>query len=117
MVWVWPPHTSMNLNSPSPASDEIWATRARADAGSRYSSTNRIVFLGCRVQPGATPGVTSGPLEDTGTTPQEVATEREAPRQQVLDLVGRADDLPRLSELLPALLASPGAQHVADHHS
>ena len=43
MVWVWPPHTSMNLNVSSPASSVIRATNARAAVGSLYSSTKRIV--------------------------------------------------------------------------
>src|SRR4051794_3655848 len=42
MVWVWPPHTSMNLNRPPSARVVIRSSRARAAAGSRYSSTNLI---------------------------------------------------------------------------
>src|SRR5690242_2982987 len=42
MVWVWPPHTSMNLNSSPRASSVMDLTRARAAAGSRNSSTNFI---------------------------------------------------------------------------
>src|SRR5690242_13469198 len=45
MVWVCPPHTSMNLNSSSPASSVIDLTRARAAAGSRNSSTNLMSSL------------------------------------------------------------------------
>src|SRR5438094_7544841 len=61
MVWVCPPHTSMNLNSPSPASSVIRATSARAMAGSRYSSTKRIVFsLG--LDPGGPQGVELFPV-------------------------------------------------------
>src|SRR5574337_2039950 len=42
MVWVCPPHTSMNLNSSVPASSVMDLTSARAAAGSRNSSTNFI---------------------------------------------------------------------------
>src|SRR4051812_40426376 len=45
MVWVCPPHTSMNLYSSSPARSVIDFTRARAAAGSRNSSTNFISVL------------------------------------------------------------------------
>src|SRR5690348_9012193 len=44
MVWVCPPHTSMNLNSSGPASCVMRPTSARAVAGSRYSSTKRTIF-------------------------------------------------------------------------
>src|SRR3954469_15817724 len=44
MVWVCPPHTSMNLNSSSPARSVMDRTSARAAAGSRNSSTNFIVL-------------------------------------------------------------------------
>ena len=47
MVWVWPPHTSMNLNSSSPASAVICATSALAAVGSRYSSTKRMLDRLC----------------------------------------------------------------------
>ena len=43
MVWVWPPHTSMNLKWRSaPASSVMRGQHARAATGSRYSSTNLI---------------------------------------------------------------------------
>src|SRR5690606_22381954 len=42
MVWVWPPHTSMNRYwRPGSHSRAIRAASARAFAASRYSSTNR----------------------------------------------------------------------------
>src|ERR1700730_10228305 len=48
MVWVWPPHTSMNLKwsapSPVPAKCSIATTSLRAAAGSRNSSTNFMSF-------------------------------------------------------------------------
>src|SRR6476660_3813468 len=44
MVWVCPPHTSMNLNSSLPASSVMDFTNARAAAGSRNSSTNLIAL-------------------------------------------------------------------------
>src|SRR6202161_3967804 len=42
MVWVWPPHTSMNLkwSGPLPAKCSMAASSLRAAAGSRNSSTN-----------------------------------------------------------------------------
>src|SRR5215475_9650122 len=45
MVWVCPPHTSMNLYSSVPASSVMDLTNARAAAGSRNSSTNFIACL------------------------------------------------------------------------
>src|ERR1700737_294900 len=48
MVWVWPPHTSMNLKwsapSPVPAKCSIATTSLRAAVGSRNSSTNFMSF-------------------------------------------------------------------------
>src|ERR1700728_4918626 len=45
MVWVWPPHTSMNLkwSGPLPAKCSMAASSLRAAAGSRNSSTNFII--------------------------------------------------------------------------
>src|SRR5689334_1435777 len=46
MVWVWPPHTSMNLyRRPGSHRPAIFAASARALSASRNSSTNRIAAL------------------------------------------------------------------------
>src|SRR5580704_13919819 len=42
MVWVWPPHTSMNLKDSPADRSPMRPIRARAATGSRYSSTNRM---------------------------------------------------------------------------
>src|SRR5829696_232500 len=53
MVWVWPPHTSMNLYwRPGSHRAAIWAASAWAFSASRNSSTKRTLRLLSLVDPG-----------------------------------------------------------------
>src|ERR1700728_3723230 len=113
MVWVCPPHTSMNLNSSSPASAVICTTNAPAVVGSLYSSTN-LMGLRHRAQPG---GVVRG-AEDAGDDLdpllEEIARNRQCPVREIPHLLGRGDGVPRLLELRPCFRPRPAAQRVTD---
>src|ERR1700732_4993386 len=126
MVWVWPPHTSMNLNASSPASAVIWATSALAVVGSLYSSTNlmgqcallSLVAIAPLCHRAQARGVVRS-TEDAGDhldpLLEEVAGNRQRPVSEVPDLLRRGDGVPGLLELRPCVRTCSAAERVADH--
>src|ERR1700733_8397486 len=104
----------MNLKWSAPASSVMCATRARAAAGSRYSSTKRIA-LGDRSHLGAT--AIGARCQRDGRALCEIAPHGQRAAQQIPHLLGGGDHLPGLPQLFPALLTGPSAEHVADHDS
>src|SRR5580692_1399603 len=134
MVWVCPPHTSMNLNASSPARAVIWVTRALAIVGSLYSSTNRMSLFSPlprpRVpEPGRVPACLLRRLQtrrrvgaedagdDLGPLLDKLAGDGDPAGQQVADLFGRVDGVPRLFQLRPGVRPGPTAQCVTDQHT
>ena len=57
------------------------------------------------------------PGEQFAAAAEQVTAERESGRDQVPDLLGRADHFGGLFELLPTLLSGPGAECITDDHS
>src|ERR1700722_4033780 len=106
----------MNLKWPSPASSVIRLTKARAAAGSRYSSTKRIsVSLPLRrLLELAGTGFDLGRLELGCQRPpalvDELAHQRKETTEQVSETLGRGDGLPRLLEFLATLVSRTGAE-------
>src|ERR1700723_2975087 len=103
MVWVCPPHTSMNLNSSSAASAVICATSAAAVVGSLYSSTNlmglcpllSLVSPSASLRHWAQPGGVVRGAEDAGDhldpLLEEIARNRQCPVREVPHLLRCGD--------------------------